>query len=239
MRQDGRAADALRMLTFTRGFITHPEGSVLAALGDTKVICNATVEDKVPPFLQGTGKGWLTAEYAMLPRATSTRNARDVEKLKKNARAVEIQRLIGRALRMAIDLEKLGERTIIIDCDVIQADGGTRTTAISGGFVALVDACAALVAQGALLESPIKQMIAAVSVGVVDGVPLLDLCYEEDSRAEVDMNIVMNPDGAFIELQGSAENAPFSHETLTEILRLGAVGSAAVIQAQKDALGWK
>jgi len=239
MRRDGRAADALRVLTFTRGFIKHPEGSVLVALGDTKIICNATVEDRVPPFLAGKGQGWVTAEYAMLPRATVTRTTRDVEKLKKNARAVEIQRLIGRSLRMAVDLEKLGERTITIDCDVIQADGGTRTAAISGGFVALAEACEGLVASGALAESPIRQMVAAVSVGVVDGMPMLDLCYEEDSCADVDMNIVMNPNGAFIEIQGTAEHQAFPNETMAELLRLGTLGNAAVIRAQKDALGWE
>ena len=236
MRLDGRAADALRPLTFTRGFISHPEGSVLVALGGTKIICNATVEEKVPPFLHGTGRGWVTAEYAMLPRATSTRSVRDIEKLKKNARAVEIQRLIGRALRMAVDLDKLGERTIIIDCDVIQADGGTRTASISGGFAALAIACEKLVADGKLTASPVVQQIAAVSAGVVDGEALLDLCYEEDSRAEVDMNIVMNAAGDLIELQGTAEHKPFSQAALTELVRLGSIGNAAIVEAQKAVL---
>jgi len=236
MRQDGRAADELRKLSFTRDFITHPEGSVLVALGGTKIICNATVEEGVPPFLRGKGRGWLTAEYAMLPRATTTRNTRDIEKLKKNSRAVEIQRLIGRALRMAVDLEKLGERTIIIDCDVIQADGGTRTASISGGYVALADACAKLVASGTLAESPVVQMIAAVSVGVVNGEPMLDLCYAEDSAADVDMNIVMNDRGEFIELQGTAEHKPFAAPALAALLQLGTLGSEAIVQAQKAAL---
>ena len=236
MRLDGRACDEMRRLGFIRGFTMYAEGSVLVTLGDTKVICNASVEEKIPPFLLGKKRGWVTAEYAMLPRATGTRSARESEMMKRSSRSVEIQRLIGRALRMAVDMEKLGERTITIDCDVIQADGGTRTAAITGGFVALTDACNRLVARGMLAESPIKQEIAAISVGVVDGQPVLDLCYEEDSRAEVDMNLVMNAQGEFIELQGTGENAAFPPEVLARLLALGTAGCAAAIRAQREAL---
>jgi len=235
MRADGRRDDEMRELQFTRGFIKHPEGSVLVVLGDTKIICNATVEEKVPPFLHGKEQGWVTAEYAMLPRATGTRSARESETLKRNGRSVEIQRLIGRALRMAVDMEKLGERTITIDCDVIQADGGTRTASISGGFVALADACEKLVKKGLLAESPIKQTVAAVSVGVVEGTPLLDLCYMEDSHAEVDMNLVMNENGELIEIQGTGENMAFSQDTLAALLALGTKGCAEIVFAQNTA----
>jgi len=239
MRLNGRACDELRLLRFERGFVMHPEGSVLVTLGNTKIICNATVEERVPAFLAGKGRGWVTAEYAMLPRATGSRSARESETMKRSSRSVEIQRLIGRALRMAVDMEKLGERTITIDCDVIQADGGTRTASISGGFVALADACEKLVADGFLSESPLREPIAAISVGVIDGEPMLDLCYAEDSCAEVDMNLVMNARGEFVEIQGTGENAAFPQASLIEMLKIGTKGCAAVIRAQKDVLNWK
>lgn len=236
-RPDGRKDDETRKITITKHFILHPEGSVLMEIGNTKVICNATVEESLPGFRKGSGEGWVTAEYAMLPRATNIRNARDIVRLKQNPRSVEIQRLIGRALRMGINLKALGERTITVDCDVIQADGGTRTASISGGFVAMALACEKLVAQKVLSRSPITGIVSAVSVGIVKGEPLLDLCYAEDALAEVDMNVVMTQDGRFAELQGTGENAPFSREELTVLLDYAWLGNQEVLAAQKEALG--
>ena len=209
----------LRKVKFTRKYIKYPEGSVLVEFGDTKVLCNASVEERVPPFRAETGKGWVTAEYSMLPRSTQTRNRRDVDKLKKNSRSVEIQRLIGRSLRAAVDFNKLGERTITIDCDVLQADGGTRTAAITGGFVALYDACSSLIKEGKISRFPITQQVAAISVGIVDGEPVTDLCYEQDSRAEVDMNVVMTSNGEFVEVQGTGEKGTFGLKTMNVLLK--------------------
>lgn len=236
MREDGRRNDELRKVRIQRNYIIHPEGSVLIEMGDTKVICNATVEDFVPPFLKGAGKGWLTCEYAMLPRATNKRNQRDIAKLKQNSRSVEISRLIGRSLRMAVDLTLIGERTIIIDCDVIQADGGTRCASITGGFVALHDAVSKLMASGVIRSNPIKHFISAVSAGIVGGEAMLDLCYTEDSGCEVDSNIVMTDTGEFVEFQGTGENAPFSPEKLSELIALGAKGNRELITIQKKTL---
>lgn len=206
-------------------------------MGNTKVICNASIEDRVPPFKKGSGEGWITAEYAMLPRATGIRNQRDINKLRMNSRSVEIQRLIGRALRSVVDFSILGERTITLDCDVIQADGGTRTASITGSFVALADACHILVEKGIIQEMPIKNFVSAISVGVVEGVPLLDLCYEEDSRAEVDMNVVMTDRGEYIEVQGTGEKSPFSYEILNQLLQFSKKGTEELIEKQKEALG--
>ena len=214
----------------------HAEGSVLYCQGNTKVLCNATVEDSVPPYLAGTGKGWVTAEYAMLPRATGTRNKRDISKLKQAPRSTEIQRLVGRALRGAVDLSKLGERSIIIDCDVIQADGGTRCASISGGFIALSLAINRLMEQGLLQENPIKKQVAAISVGVVNGAPCADLCYQEDSRADTDMNVIMSSLGGFIEVQGTAEGEEFDKEQLDTLLSLAAKGCEAIFEAQREVL---
>lgn len=236
MRFDGRKEDEIRELKITRNYIMYPEGSVLIEVGNTKIICNATVEESVPGFIKGSGSGWLTAEYSMLPRATSLRNSRDISKLKQNARSVEIQRLIGRALRMAVDLKKIGERTIIIDCDVIQADGGTRTAAISGGFVALYDAVQKLYRAGSVKEFPIKNIVSAVSVGIVDGEALLDLCYNEDSKAYVDMNVIMTDKGEFIEIQGTGETNSFSLENLNDMIRLAKIGNDYIITKQKESL---
>ena len=205
MRNNNRKKDEIREIKITKEYIKYPEGSVLIELGNTKVICNATVEEKVPPFLKGSSKGWITSEYSMLPRATNTRTKRESSNGKLTGRTMEIQRLIGRSLRAAIDLKKLGERTIMIDCDVIQADGGTRTAAITGGYLALELAVNKLLDSGKITENPIVSKIAAISVGIVDGEVLLDLEYEEDSRAEVDMNIIMNDRGEFVEIQGTGE----------------------------------
>ncbi|MGI6129611.1 MAG: ribonuclease PH, partial [bacterium] len=210
MRADKRQPNELRQVSFTRHFTKHAEGSVLIATGDTKVICTATVEDKVPPFLRGSGQGWITAEYSMLPRATPVRTMRDSVRGRIGGRSLEIQRLIGRALRPAIDLFALGERTIWLDCDVIQADGGTRTAAVTGSFVALVDAVKTLLDKGALNDSPLTDYVAATSAGIVDGRLLLDLSFAEDSQADVDMNFVMTGDGRIVEIQGTAEAEPFS-----------------------------
>lgn len=236
-RIDGRSNDSLRPVTITRNYIKYPEGSVLIEMGDTKVLCNATIEESVPPFKKGSGTGWVTAEYSMLPRATSTRNKRDINKLKMNQRSVEIQRLIGRALRAAIDLDSLGERSITIDCDVIQADGGTRTASITGGFVALYDACQKLVDNGLLSKTPIKNFVSAISVGIVNGEPILDLCYIEDSGADVDMNIIMTDEGKFVEVQGTGEEGTFSFDELNELIKLGQKGNAELIKLQKKSLG--
>lgn len=219
-----RKNDEMREIKVTRNYIIHPEGSVLIEFGNTKVICNATVEEKVPPFLRGTGTGWITAEYSMLPRATNNRVQREAGKGKLMGRTMEIQRLIGRALRAAISLEKLGERTVIIDCDVIQADGGTRTASITGGYLALELAVEKLIDEGKLSEIPINSKVAAVSVGKIKNEVLLDLEYEEDFRADVDMNIVMNDKGEFIELQGTGEEATFTQDELLKFIEISRKG---------------
>jgi ribonuclease PH len=220
----------------TRHFTRHAEGSVLVEFGDTRVICTASVENKVPPFLRGEGQGWITAEYGMLPRSTGSRMGREAARGKQGGRTVEIQRLIGRSLRAAVDLEALGEHTITIDCDVIQADGGTRTAAITGGCVALVDALNFLVKEGRLKQSPLKQMVAALSVGVYQGTPVVDLDYPEDSTAETDMNVIMTDQGGFIEIQGTAEGAPFVQEELDNMLVLAKQGIEQLFEIQKAAL---
>ncbi|MBG3130143.1 ribonuclease PH [Proteus sp. CD3] len=236
MRPADRQANQVRPITITRHYTKHAEGSVLVEFGDTKVLCNATVEDGVPRFLKGQGQGWVTAEYGMLPRATNSRNAREAARGKQTGRTMEIQRLIARSLRAAVDLKALGEFTITVDCDVIQADGGTRTASISGACVALVDALNKMVEDGKLKKSPLKSMVAAVSVGIVDGEPLCDLEYVEDSAAETDMNVVMIDDGRMIEVQGTAEGAPFSHEELLALLALAKGGLEKIFEAQKEAL---
>lgn len=236
MRPSGRAPDQLRPIRFTRGYTKHAEGSVLVEFGDTKVICTASVEERVPPFLKGAGQGWVTAEYGMLPRATGTRSAREAARGKQGGRTLEIQRLIARSLRAAVDLTALGERQITVDCDVIQADGGTRTASISGGFLALHDAVAHLVRQNRLSSSPLHGMVASVSVGIYDGVPVLDLDYAEDSNAETDMNVVMNDAGHFIEVQGTAEGHAFRMDELTQMLALAQSGIAEIVSAQNAAL---
>jgi len=233
-RKDGRKVDELRKVNFVKDFTKYAEGSVLIECGNTKVICNATVEEKVPPFKKDSGEGWVTAEYSMLPRATATRSSRDISKLKQNQRSVEIQRLIGRALRAAVDFKLLGERTITIDCDVIQADGGTRTASITGGFAALAIACKRLVESGVLEQNPIKTSVSAISVGIVDGVPMLDLCYEEDSRADVDMNIIMTGEGNFVEVQGTGENGTFSMEELVKLVDLARKGNEELKEMQNS-----
>ncbi len=236
-RPSGRAPDELRDLRITRHFTRHAEGSVLIQCGDTHVLCTASVEENVPPFLRNTGKGWVTAEYGMLPRATHTRSKREAASGKQGGRTLEIQRLIGRALRAVIDLKALGERTITLDCDVLQADGGTRTAAITGSYVALADAMSILVKKGLIRESPIHGQVAAVSVGIWSGIPVLDLDYAEDSEAETDMNVVMNNGGAFIELQGTAEGHAFRREELDELLNLSANGIKQLLARQLEALG--
>lgn len=236
MRPANRLASQVRPITLTRNFTKHAEGSVLVEFGETKVLCTATVEEGVPRFLKGKGQGWVTAEYGMLPRSTHTRNQREAAKGKQSGRTMEIQRLIARALRAAVDLTALGEYTITLDCDVIQADGGTRTASISGACVALADALNALVAKGALKANPMKGMVAAVSVGIVGSEALCDLEYVEDSAAETDMNVVMMEDGRMIEVQGTAEGEPFSHEELLSLLALAKAGIADIIAAQKAAL---
>ena len=218
--RNNRKKDEIREIRITKEYIKYPEGSVLIELGNTKVICNATVEEKVPPFLKGSSKGWITAEYSMVPRATNTRTKRESSNGKLTGRTMEIQRLIGRSLRAAIDLKKLGERTIMIDCDVIQADGGTRTAAITGGYLALELAVNKLLDSGKITENPIVSKIAAISVGIVDGEVLLDLEYEEDSRAEVDMNIIMNDRGEFVEIQGTGEGKTFNLKELNSLLEI-------------------
>ena len=233
-RDDGRALDQTRPITLTRGFARYAEGSCLIQVGETKVHCTASVEDKVPPFLKGQGKGWLTAEYAMLPRATHTRSQRDTGK--PNGRGIEIQRLIGRSLRAVVDLDALGERTISVDCDVLQADGGTRTAAISGAFVAVVEALAWMRTQGQIKTLPFTEWVSAVSVGVVHGEERLDLAYEEDSQASVDMNIVMTDTGRYIEVQGTAEGAPFDRARMNRLLDLAQVGVRQMFAKQREAL---
>jgi ribonuclease PH len=234
-RSDGRKADGLRPVRIARQFIKPAEGSVLIEMGDTRVICTASVEEKVPPFLRNTGKGWVTAEYAMLPRSTSTRTPRDSGG-RTNGRSTEIQRLIGRALRSVVDLTGFGERTIWIDCDVIQADGGTRTAAITGAFIALVEAFRKLQKDGLLEKIPVRDSLAAVSVGKVDGRVLLDLNYREDSTAEVDMNVIMTGGGKFVEVQGTAEGGVFSREEMDALLKMAGKGIRELIGIQKKAL---
>jgi ribonuclease PH len=235
-RRDNRAADALRAVNFTRHFTRHAEGSVLVEFGDTRVLCTATVEEGVPGFLRGKGQGWVTAEYGMLPRATHSRSAREAAKGKQTGRTQEIQRLIGRSLRAACDLRALGERTVTLDCDVLQADGGTRTAAITGGFVALADAISNLQARKLIGASPLHGQVAAISVGIVDGIPVLDLDYKEDSTAETDMNVVMNNGGAFIEVQGTAEGHAFRRHELDALLNLAATGIGELCALQAQAL---
>jgi ribonuclease PH len=236
VRSDGRAATALRALTIQRGFTKHAEGSVLIAFGATQVLCTASVEDKVPPHKRGSGEGWVTAEYGMLPRATHTRGDREAARGKQSGRTQEIQRLIGRSLRAVFDLSALGERTITLDCDVIQADGGTRTAAITGAFVAAHDAVTWLIAQGKLKSSPIRDHVAAISVGLIDDTPLLDLEYSEDSACDTDMNVVMTGAGHFVEVQGTAEGAAFTRAQMDALLGLAANGIADLVKAQTTAL---
>ncbi len=236
MRSSGRNPDQMRPVRFTRHYTCHAEGSVLVEFGNTKVLCTATVEDRVPPFLKGKGQGWVTAEYGMLPRSTNTRVQREAAKGKQSGRTMEIQRLIGRALRAVVDLEALGERQITLDCDVLQADGGTRTASISGAYVALQDAMTSLVKQGKLKKNPIYGQVASVSVGIYQGTPVLDLDYVEDSAAETDMNIVMNDAGQFIELQGTAEGHAFRREELDAMLLLANKGIGEIMEAQNRAL---
>lgn len=236
MTRVGRAPHQLRPVTVTRHFIKHPEGSVLVEFGDTRVICTASVEESVPPFLRGKGTGWVTAEYAMLPRATHTRSSREAAKGKQSGRTLEIQRLIGRSLRAITDMSLLGERTIYLDCDVIQADGGTRTASITGAYVALVDAISALQQRGVLTGTPLKEAVAAVSVGIIDGLPMLDLDYQEDSGAEVDMNFVMTSSGRFVEVQGTAEAEPFTLEQMDAMRNLAMDGIRQLFAVQQQAL---
>jgi ribonuclease PH len=233
-RPSGRAPDALRPVRFTRRYTQHAEGSVLVEFGNTRVLCTASVEEGVPGFLRGKGQGWVTAEYGMLPRATHTRSPREAAKGKQSGRTQEIQRLIGRSLRAVIDLTALGERTVTIDCDVLQADGGTRTAAITGGFVALADACDVLVAKRLIAAPPLHGQVAAISVGICSGVPVIDLDYAEDSCAETDMNVVMNNGGGFIEVQGTAEGHAFRRHELDALLDLAASGVAQLFQLQNE-----
>lgn len=236
MRNHGRANNQLRSVTITRNYTRYAEGSVLISFGDTRVLCTASVEERIPSFLKGTGKGWLTAEYSMLPRATHMRTEREAARGKQAGRTLEIQRLIGRALRTVVDLQALGERTLILDCDVLQADGGTRTAAITGGYVALVDATRVLRNQGLIKKDPLRGAVAAVSAGIVKGEPVLDLDYGEDSQAETDMNIVMNDAGAFVEIQGTAESHAFRRDELEQLLVLASDGIRTLIAVQSEAL---
>jgi ribonuclease PH len=235
-RLDGRKNDELRPVNLTRDFIRHPEGSCLIEMGDTVVLCTASVEDNLPPWLRGKGQGWVTAEYGMLPRATNERTPREAARGRQGGRSLEIQRLIGRSLRSVVDLNALGERTITIDCDVLQADGGTRTAAITGGYVALVDALRWMQNKGLLKTLPLLDAVAGVSVGMVQGEPLLDLAYCEDSLAAVDMNLVMTGAGKFVEIQGTAEGNPFSKEALDKMIALGQKGIQELLARQKKAL---
>ncbi|BAC14062.1 ribonuclease PH [Oceanobacillus iheyensis] len=240
MRNDQREVNQLRNINITTNYISHPEGSVLIEMGNTKVICNASIEDRVPPFMRGQGKGWITAEYAMLPRATAQRNIRESSKGKVSGRTMEIQRLIGRALRSVVDLDQIGERTVWIDCDVIQADGGTRTASITGAFVAMSLAFAKLVEAKTLKKTPIQDYLAAISVGVLtNGTEILDLNYEEDSEAAVDMNIVMTGEGEFVEIQGTGEEATFTPNQLQNMLKLGEEGIQQLVKIQKELLADK
>jgi len=236
VREGGRSSQQLRHVHIVRNFTKHAEGSVLIEAGDTRVLCTASIEEKVPGFLKGKGQGWLTAEYGMLPRSTHTRMDREAARGKQSGRTQEIQRLIGRSLRAVFDLSKLGERTLHIDCDVLQADGGTRTASITGAYVAAHDAVAKLLASGALTENPIRDFVAAVSVGIIKGVPMLDLDYVEDSGCDTDMNIVMTGSGGFIEIQGTAEGATFSREEMNLLLDLATSGISELVSLQKRAL---
>ena len=232
-RMDGRALDEMRPVTMETGFARHAEGSCLIKMGDTWVLCTASVDDGVPGFLRGQGRGWVTAEYGMLPRSTTTRSRRNLG----GGRTLEIQRLIGRSLRAVTDMDALGERTVTLDCDVIQADGGTRTAAITGACVALHEACEYLRRNDRITSWPLKQLVSAISVGVVDGTPMLDLPYPEDSRADVDMNVVVTADGRYVEIQGTAESDPYDEDALAELLRLARKGSGELIGRQREALG--
>jgi ribonuclease PH len=236
VRPSGRAADEMRTIRITRGFTRHAEGSVLVEFGETRVLVTATVEDGVPSFLRGKGEGWVTAEYGMLPRATHTRSAREAARGKQSGRTLEIQRLIGRSLRAVVDMRALGERTVTLDCDVLQADGGTRTASITGAYVALADAMDTLVRRRAIASSPLHGQVAAVSVGIVNGAPVVDLDYVEDSSAETDMNVVMNNGGGFIEVQGTAEGHAFRRHELDELLNLAAASCERLFAAQAEAL---
>jgi ribonuclease PH len=236
-RPDGRAADELRQVRFTRGWLDHAEGSVLVEYGKTRVLCAASATEEVPRWRRGSGLGWVTAEYAMLPRATNTRNDRESVKGRIGGRTHEISRLVGRSLRGCVDYKALGENTIVIDCDVLQADGGTRTAAVTGGYLALADAIGWLRGRGKLRGNPLVASVAAVSVGIVDGEPRLDLCYEEDSAAETDMNVVCTGTGDFVEIQGTAEGQPFSRALLGSLLDLGTAGCAELTRLQRAALG--
>lgn len=236
-RPDGRAADALRPVRFTRGWLDHAEGSVLVEFGATRVLCAASVAEDVPRWRRGSGQGWVTAEYAMLPRATNTRNDRESVKGRLGGRTQEISRLVGRSLRACVNYKALGENTITIDCDVLQADGGTRTAAVTGGYLALADAIAWLRRRGGLKGEPLVTSVSAISVGIVDGEPRLDLCYREDSAAETDMNVVCTGAGDFVEIQGTAEREPFSRKMLGELLDLAAAGCGELARLQEEALG--
>ena len=236
MRPSGRSPDEMRQVTFERGATMHAEGSVLVNFGNTRVLCTASVEQRVPPWLRGKGRGWVTAEYGMLPRATTDRNAREAARGKQGGRTLEIQRLIGRSLRAVVDLDALGEHTVTLDCDVLQADGGTRTASISGAYVALVDAIDTLLKARRITRSPIHGQVAAVSVGIYSGTPVLDLDYAEDSEAETDMNVVMNESGGFIELQGTAEGHAFRDDELQAMLALARKGIGEIVEAQERAL---
>jgi len=236
MRPSERSAEQVRPIKITRNYTAYAEGSVLVEFGNTKVLCNATVEENVPRWLKGQGKGWVTAEYGMLPRATHTRNRREASSGKQGGRTMEIQRLIARSLRAVVDLESMGEVMVTVDCDVIQADGGTRTAAISGASVAMADAFQYLLDQGKMKKNPMKGHVAAVSVGIVDGEALCDLEYVEDSAAETDMNVVMTEDGRMIEVQGTAEGEPFTHDELLELLALAKTGINSIVETQKKAL---
>lgn len=236
MPRNGRTLQQLREIKITRSFTKYAEGSVLVEFGDTKVICTASVEGSVPPFLRGKGTGWVTAEYSMLPRATHSRSPREAAKGKQSGRTLEIQRLIGRSLRAVTDMTKLGERTIYVDCDVIQADGGTRTASITGAYVALADAVNFLLASGAITENLLKEQVAAVSAGVLNGEPLLDLDYQEDSAAEVDMNFVMTSSGRFVEVQGTAEEEPFTMEQMDAMRELAICGINQLFRYQQEAV---
>ncbi len=237
MRPSGREPGELRPIAFTRHYTMHAEGSVLVEFGRTRVLCNATVEQGVPRFLKGKGRGWVTAEYGMLPRSTTERMAREAARGRQGGRTLEIQRLIGRSLRAVVDLGALGEHTITVDCDVIQADGGTRTASISGGYLALRDAVSSLLEAGRIERNPLHGQLASVSVGIFEGVPILDLDYAEDSNAETDMNVVMNEGGAFIEVQGTAEGHAFRRDELDAMLDLAASGIESIMEAQRAALG--
>jgi ribonuclease PH len=236
-RIDQRKPEQMRPVKVTMDYLMTAEGSALIEVGNTRVLCAASIEESVPSFLRGSGKGWVTAEYSMLPRATSTRTPREVSKGRASGRTMEIQRLIGRSLRSVVDLEALGERSIILDCDVLQADGGTRTAAITGAYIALSSALRQLVKFGALKRSPLRDFVAATSVGIFAGVPILDLCYQEDSQAEVDMNVVMTGAGKFIEVQGTAETQPFGRDALLQLLDLAQGGIRQLMDIQREAVG--